>query len=82
MNEKKSKSKVIAFAPEFVSQSLIHSVAGISHTTALELEKKGEFPKRRKIPGKKRTGWYLGDVRKWVAGLPFVGDANDTRAAN
>lgn len=82
MAGREKTAKVIAFAPEFVSQSLVSKVAGISHTTALDLEKKGEFPKRRKIPGKKRTGWYLGDIRKWVEGLPFAEDTSNVRATN
>jgi len=82
MAGREKTAKVIAFAPEFVSQSMVSKVAGISHTTALEMEKKGTFPKRRKIPGKKRTGWALADIRKWVDDLPFVGEGENVTRAN
>lgn len=59
------------------------SVVGIGRNTALELEKKGLFPKRRKIPNTNRVGWYLGDLRAWAEQLPIVGkEESDTRAAN
>jgi len=83
MPGKGKKSKVIAFAPLIVPQSMIQEVSGISKTTVLAMEKKGTFPKRRKIPGQKRNGWALRDIQNWANGLPFVGDdENDFCASN
>jgi len=78
MEEKiKKRAKVIPIAPLIVSQDMIMSVVGIGRNTALELEKTGKFPKRRKIPNTNRVGWYLGDLRLWAEGLPFVGEKED-----
>ncbi len=70
----KKQAKVIAFAPLLVSQEMIKSVAGISKNTALAMEKKGTFPKRRQVPGQKRVGWALRDIERWAESLPYVGE--------
>lgn len=70
----KKKAKVIAFPPLLVSQEMIKAVAGISKNTALAMEKKGTFPKRRQIPGQKRVGWALRDIERWAENLPYVGE--------
>lgn len=74
MSEKKTTAKVINFAPLVVPQSMIQAVAGVSKTMALEMEKKGTFPKRRQIPGQKRNGWALSDLKRWADGLPHLGE--------
>lgn len=75
MEEKpKRTAKIIAFPPLIITTRMVKDVAGISRNLALELEKKGLFPKRRHVLGSKRVGWALVDIRKWAENLPYIGE--------
>nr|WP_284694688.1 AlpA family phage regulatory protein [Geomonas sp. Red32] len=49
----------------------VTTMLNVSHMTIYRLEKRGEFPARRKITGKK-VGWLASEVREWLAALPKV----------
>lgn len=47
----------------------IHDVAkktGLAKATIYEKERKGEFPARFKVGGKKSSGWLMSDVDTWI----------------
>lgn len=52
----------------------VTSMLNVSHMTIYRLEKRGEFPARRKITGKK-VGWLASEVKEWMAALPKVQSA-------
>lgn len=43
----------------------------MSEMTIYRLEKKGDFPARRKLTGKK-VGWVAREVRDWITSRPAV----------
>lgn len=49
----------------------VTTMLNVSHMTIYRLEKRGEFPARRKITGKK-VGWLLSEVREWMSALPKI----------
>lgn len=60
----------MATFPTFIPPSKIHTVIGISRSTALRLEAdpSAGFPVRRRItPGGHLTGWILQDLLDWAA---------------
>lgn len=43
------------------------AITGISRTTCWEMEKKGQFPKRRKLtPNGSSVGWFLSEINEWI----------------
>ena len=50
------------------------AITGIGRTTAWELERRGEFPRRIELTGG-RVGWRLSELQKWVRSRPAVVDS-------
>jgi predicted DNA-binding transcriptional regulator AlpA len=64
--------------PEPVGEALIppadiRRVAGISRAAAYMLEAQNRFPRRRRIPGTRRSGWLRSEVEAWLRALPAAG---------
>jgi prophage regulatory protein len=61
------------------------ALTGISKSTIERLEKRGEFPMRRKLsPSSSLVGWLLSDVQGWVhsrkqRSIVELGVANDLK---
>ncbi|MBG6243128.1 MAG: AlpA family phage regulatory protein [Candidatus Symbiopectobacterium sp. Dall1.0] len=51
------------------------SLTGLGRTTRYQLEKKGEFPSRRKLGGR-AIGWLYSDIQSWLAARPVVTVSN------
>lgn len=47
----------------------LREVVGLGRSTIWRLEKRGEFPKRRQLTGK-RVGWLREDVERWARERP------------
>jgi prophage regulatory protein len=47
----------------------VMKLTGLGRTTIWQLERDGEFPKRRKRAGSRgrAVGWYASDVARWIA---------------
>jgi len=55
-------------------------LTGISRTTAWNLEKRGDFPKRRKLyPQGSAVCWLLSDLQVWIASRECIdlGEQNE-----
>jgi prophage regulatory protein len=46
-------------------------LTGLGRTTRYQLEKKGEFPRRRNLGGRS-IGWLYSDIQSWLAARPVV----------
>lgn len=45
----------------------------LSRRTILDMEKRGEFPERRRI-SEGRYAWHLSDIVKWINNIPLKSD--------
>jgi prophage regulatory protein len=54
---------------KFLSEPEVHEISGLTSVTRWRLEKRGEFPRRRKI-STNRVGWLESEVRAWLETRP------------
>jgi prophage regulatory protein len=52
-------------------QSEVLQITGLGRTTLWRLERRGEFPARRRITGN-IVGWLLSEVEEWMRSRPVV----------
>lgn len=52
-------------------QSEVLAITGLGRTTLWRLEKRGEFPARRRITGN-IVGWLASEVEEWIASRPLA----------
>jgi len=57
------------FSERLISEDECCQLTGLARTTRWEMEKKGEFPMRRKI-GARRVVWLWSELHKWMQALP------------
>lgn len=48
-----------------INQGELAEFLGVTRVTVWKLEKSGDIPKRKKIPGT-RGGWLLSDIIEWI----------------
>lgn len=59
----------------FIRESERKAITSISRSAAWTLEKKGLFPRRRKLhPHSTTTGWLLSELVEWVNSRPVAGE--------
>lgn len=46
-------------------------LTGISRVTARQMEKRGEFPRRRRV-GAQKVAWLFSEIQQWIAERPVV----------
>lgn len=54
-------------------QSEVLAITGLGRTTLWRLEKRGEFPARRRITGN-IVGWLASEVEEWIRSRPVAPD--------
>ena len=59
--------------PRIVNKKELRLLVPYSPQHILRLEKNKEFPKRIEI-GKRRVGWFLKDIKDWVAKRVALGN--------
>lgn len=63
-----------SYTDGFIREKERREITQISRTTAWDLERKGQFPKRRKLtPHGKSVAWLRSEVLAWVASRTVVG---------
>jgi prophage regulatory protein len=54
------------FSDRLLDVSEVLAAVPISLSTINRLELLGQFPRRRSLSGKRRVGWLLSEVEKWL----------------
>ena len=70
-------------AERLVRQAEVMRMTGLSRTAIWELERRGEFPRRRRI-GARTVAWLESELVEWMRSRPAVGvggAAEDVEAA-
>ena len=63
-----SEKKINFVSDRLVKEKERREITQISRTTAWDLERKGQFPKRRRItPEGHSIAWLLSELNEWVA---------------
>lgn len=49
----------------FIREDEVRRITGLSRTSRWRLERRGEFPRRRRISGN-AIGWLASEIQEWV----------------
>lgn len=49
----------------FIREEEVRRITGLSRTSRWRLERRGEFPRRRRISGN-AIGWLASEIQEWV----------------
>lgn len=58
-----------------IRRTEILALTGLSPSTLDRLERRGEFPRRRRL-GPNAIGWLSSEIEAWIAGRPPVAEIN------
>lgn len=75
MNAARAQMSARAGAPEaslqdrYITESECHRMSGLPRVTRWRMEKRGEFPQRRRL-SPNRVGWLASEVFAWMESRP------------
>jgi prophage regulatory protein len=56
-----------------IREAEVRHRTSLSHVTLYEMQKRGEFPPRRKLVGG-RVGWFEHEINEWIRSRPVVAE--------